>query len=137
MNETSTSAASQCPPLADLVRRATDATYTDEYGVKLRRLFPWPGRVNTKRSVSELGLISVLIEPGKTVDSHWHDEEEAFYVIQGSAHLTIEDETTILSVGDVAYVPRLARHALTNRSSDQPCIFIDVYWDDRSLASSL
>lgn len=119
------------PPLADLVRRGSAATYTDEYGVRLRRLLPWPGFADTKRPVTELGVIWVLIEPGKFVETHAHDEEEAFFVTEGEAELTIEGETTVIRPGDSVYIPRFARHALVNRSTDTAFRFVDVYWDDR------
>jgi len=119
------------PPLAQLVRRGAHAPYTNEYGVKLRRLLPWPPIADTKRVITELGLISVLIEPGKVVQTHSHDEEEMFCVVHGSAELTLEGEVTEIGVGDTVYIPRFAQHALFNRSDTTPFMFIDLYWDDQ------
>jgi mannose-6-phosphate isomerase-like protein (cupin superfamily) len=114
-----------------LVRRGYGASYSEEYGVQLRRLFPWEGVADTRRAITELGVIWVLIEPGKCVAAHVHDEEEAFFITSGEVELTLEGETAVLCSGDMVYIPRFARHSLLNRSTDIPCYFLDVYWDNR------
>ncbi|MBP2314297.1 cupin domain-containing protein [Azospirillum soli] len=117
--------------LAELVRRGADARFTNEYNCKLRRLFPWPDNVNTKRPVSEFGVIWVVLDPGTVVDAHAHDEEETFIVVDGCAELTLNGETTVIGKGDVAYIPRFLTHQLRNPSADTPFVMIDVYWDDQ------
>ncbi|WP_375411107.1 cupin domain-containing protein [uncultured Bradyrhizobium sp.] len=116
----------------NLVRRGDMASFTDEYNCKLRRLYPWPGVVETKRPMTEFGAIWAIVEPGKTVDSHSHDEEETFIVIGGCATLKLDGQTTTLQPGDVAYIPRFARHELQNRSATEPFVFVNIYWDLRS-----
>jgi quercetin dioxygenase-like cupin family protein len=71
----------------------------------------------------------VRLDPGIEVDEHDHDEEETFVALSGSAELTLEGETTTLCAGDIAYIPRFARHSLRNLSSDTAFEMIDVYWD--------
>ncbi|MBS0444644.1 MAG: cupin domain-containing protein [Proteobacteria bacterium] len=115
--------------LASLIRRGEHAAFSDEYNCKLRRLFPWPGRVETHRPVTEFGVIWVRLDPGVDVDEHEHDEEETFIVVSGSAVLTLEGETANLRKGDVAYIPRFARHSIRNLSSLEAFEMIDVYWD--------
>lgn len=117
-------------PLRDLVRRGANSTYTYEYGVKLRRLLPWPGIADTKRHITEFGMISVLIESGQSVDEHSHDEEEMFCVVKGVGTLALEGETTEIYAGDVIYIPRFAKHSLANNTND-PFVFIDLYWDQK------
>ncbi|WP_445495944.1 cupin domain-containing protein [Photorhabdus sp. SF281] len=112
-----------------LIRRKADIQYTDEYNCKLRRLFPWKGKVNTQRPLTEFGCIWVMIEPGKDVDRHSHDEEETFIVISGEAELFIDGETAIISYGDVVYLPRFSEHQLRNRSEKIPFVMLDIYWD--------
>lgn len=112
-----------------LVRRGADAIFTDEYNCKLFRLFPWPGRVETIRPLTEFGATWVVLDPGKAVARHDHDEEECFVVVAGRADLSVASQSTQLSAGDVAYIPRSIPHALVNRSGDAPFVFIDIYWD--------
>jgi mannose-6-phosphate isomerase-like protein (cupin superfamily) len=112
-----------------LIRRREDAQYASEYGVRTRRLFPWPDRVNTRRPLTQAGCMYVLIGPGEAVAPHRHDEEETFIVLEGSAVLEVDGQRTRIAAGDVAYIPRHAEHALRNES---PCRFqmLDVYWDE-------
>ena len=114
-----------------LVRRRSAATFRREYNCNLRRLFPWPGMVETKRPVTELGCIWVVVDPDCTVDSHEHDEEEAFIVVSGRARITVSGLETEIAAGDVAYIPRLARHEIVNPSEVEPFVMIDLYWDNR------
>jgi quercetin dioxygenase-like cupin family protein len=118
-------------PIQRLIRRGVDAVHSDEFGVRLRRLLPWQAVADTKRAISELGVIWVLVEPDKQVAEHRHDEEEAFFVTSGTIEVTLEGETTVLAAGDMIYIPRFARHSLVNRSKDTSCRFIDVYWDNQ------
>src|SRR5260370_40297537 len=116
------------PQLEALIRRGSAARFSDEYNCKIRRLFPWPDRVNTKRPLTEYGCMLVTLEAGKQVDCHNHNEEETFIVISGIAFLDVEGSTTTLKSNDVAYIPRNANHSLRN---DGPAEFamLDIYWD--------
>ena len=116
------------PQLEELIRRGSAARFSDEYNCKVRRLFPWPDRVNTKRPLTEYGCMLVTLEAGKQVDCHNHNEEETFIVISGIAFLDVEGSTTTLKSNDVAYIPRNANHSLRN---DGPAEFVmlDIYWD--------
>ncbi|HEX6376092.1 MAG TPA: cupin domain-containing protein [Allosphingosinicella sp.] len=123
------------PASRSYLRPAAEAAYTDEYDVKLRRLFPWPGRVETNRPITGFGAIWVVIEPGKVVETHDHDEEECFIVVDGRAELVLNDQPMNLTKGDVVYIPRLAPHSLRNLSDRSDFVMIDIYWDDRSEAA--
>ncbi len=113
-----------------LIRRGTDAQYTEEYGVKTRRLFPWGGKVNTKRRLTEAGCMYVLLGPGEFVEAHHHDEEETFIVVSGSALLTVDGHETRIAEGDVAYIPRHCVHSIRNPSSSERFQMLDMYWDE-------
>jgi mannose-6-phosphate isomerase-like protein (cupin superfamily) len=119
-----------------LIRRGSNAIFSAEYSCKLRRLFPWPGVVETKRPVTEFGCIWVVVDPSCTVDTHEHDEEEAFIVVSGRARMTVSGQQTELGAGDVAYIPRLARHQIANPSEVEPFVMIDLYWDNREPQNS-
>lgn len=114
--------------LENLVRRGSSARFSDEYNCRIRRLFPWPNRVNTKRPLTEYGCMLVTLESGKHVDRHSHDEEEAFVVISGIARLSVDEEETILHATDVAYIPRNTSHALYNKGPED-FVMLDIYWD--------
>jgi quercetin dioxygenase-like cupin family protein len=119
------------PDLEMLVRRSSAAKFTAEYNCDLRRLLPWPGQVETHRPISEFGMIWVVLKPGIAVDTHAHDEEEIFVVVSGEAELTLEGAVTTLRHGDVAYIPRFARHSIRNLAASEIFAMIDVYWDNQ------
>lgn len=114
-----------------LIQRASQAAYADEYGVKTRRLFPWKGKVNTKRPLTEAGCMYVLLAPGEQVAPHQHDEEETFIVLEGQAELTVNGTHTLIEAGDVAYIPRHAVHAIRNPAPHARFQMLDMYWDER------
>jgi mannose-6-phosphate isomerase-like protein (cupin superfamily) len=116
-------------PIEQLIRRASRAKYTDEYNCKLFRLFPWPGNVETKRPLTEFGATWVILEPGRQVDLHDHEEEESFIGLSGEAELVIGSQRTNLGPGDVVFVPRSIPHSLINHSKAENFVFIDIYWD--------
>jgi mannose-6-phosphate isomerase-like protein (cupin superfamily) len=122
--------------LERLIRRGQDATFTDEYNCKLRRLFPWPEKVNTKRGLTEFGCMYVTLAPGDDVDLHNHDEEETFIVVSGEAILHVDGEETIIRPGDVAYIPRFSKHQLRNQSASIPYQMLDVYWDENGTSDA-
>lgn len=116
--------------IEDMIQRAEAAQVTREYNCDLRRLYPWTGRVETKRPVTEFGVVWVEVAPGTVVDAHEHDEEETFVVIAGTGEFSLQGQTTLLGPGDVAYVPRFWRHQLHNPGRET-FVFLDVYWDFR------
>lgn len=66
------------------------------------------GRAETGGALS---LVEQLIPPG--FESPWHihqDEDESFYVIEGTAEVVIEDRAVTLGRGDYAFGPRGIAH---------------------------
>lgn len=114
--------------IEDLVRRATAAEFTFEYNCDMRRIYPWDEVANTKRPVTEFGLVWVQVRPHTNVDRHEHDEEETFLVLAGRAELELEGQTTELGAGDVVYIPRFWAHQMRN-PFDELLVFADIYWD--------
>lgn len=116
--------------IEDLVRRKSAAQTTREYNADLRRLLPWPGHADSKRSLTEFGAILVTVRAHEDVDAHRHDEEECFIVVSGKGDLIVEGQTTTIEEGDVVYMPRFWTHQLRN-PYDAAFQFVDLYWDDR------
>jgi len=72
----------------------------------------------------------VVIPPkGRHVaELHVHpDAEELIVIMQGDGHLSVGDEETAVTAGDVAYIPPHAEHVLSNDSDDLlMALFINV-----------
>ena len=116
-----------------LVRRANDEAFSFEYNCHMRRLYPWAGTADTKRPVTEFGLVWVEVAPGTDVDRHAHDEEESFLIVSGAAELELEGRTTVLRPRDLVYIPRFWHHRMGN-PFDETLVFVDLYWDHRGRA---
>lgn len=114
--------------IKELIRCADSAKFTREYNADLRRLLPWTGHVDSKRPITEFGVIQVVIRPQESVDSHRHDEEECFIVTSGKALIDVEGQSSNIKTGDVIYIPRFWLHQIRNPYMD-PFHFIDIYWD--------
>lgn len=116
--------------IEELVQRRGDAEFTFEYNCNMRRIFPWTGIANTKKTITEFGMIWVEVEPGTEVVAHQHDEEESFLIISGKAVLHLERQVTVLSHGDLVYIPRFWTHQMKN-PFEETLVFADLYWDWR------
>ncbi|MGU9962637.1 MAG: cupin domain-containing protein [Candidatus Halichondribacter symbioticus] len=114
--------------IEDLVQRHKDSKFTFEYNCDMRRIYPWDKKTDTKRPITEFGMVWVEVKPGTEVDAHEHDEEESFLIISGKAELKIEDQSTVLEHGDVVYIPRFWTHQMKN-PFEEKLIFADIYWD--------
>lgn len=53
-------------------------------------------------------------EPGEGPDLHWHPYTETWYVIEGTARITIGDHQLIANAGDTATVPTGVWHGFKN-----------------------
>lgn len=112
----------------ELIQRRDTSDFSFEYNCNLRRIYPWNGKVDTKRQITEFGTVWVEVKSKTEADAHHHDEEESFLIISGKAELEIEGQSTILKTGDVAYIPRFFFHQIKN-PFDELLVFIDIYWD--------
>jgi quercetin dioxygenase-like cupin family protein len=82
------------------------------------------GRVNVLlRSADTANQVSVM---DNTVGAdaqgpplHYHDFDEAFYVLDGELTFQLGDERFTRGPGELAFAPRGARHAFANRNPDE------------------
>ena len=114
--------------IESLIERAERSTYTFEYNCDMRRVVPLPDKVNTKRNISEFGMIIVQLKENTNVDAHEHDEEELFFITKGEARLKLEGQSAKLFPGDYVYIPRYWNHQMCNEE-DSLLEFVDIYWD--------
>jgi len=85
----------------------------------VRNEFPWGsidwlagGEVGNSR---ELSLARLVIDPGKSGDTHVHANcEESIYVIRGEVECRVGAEVATLGAGACVVVPRGHVHSITN-----------------------
>lgn len=71
--------------------------------------------VGGEESGGQYTTMELLIPPGKGPGLHVHDnEEEQFYVLQGTLTYRVGDQTFQLSTGDFVHIPRGTPHGFTN-----------------------
>lgn len=73
------------------------------------------GNVDSDR----LGLVVDTYEPGGGSARHTHSNiEQAYYIIQGTARISVGDEERNVSSGAVVYVPQNIEHDFANVGTD-------------------
>lgn len=85
----------------------------------MKNLFPW-GTVEwlagaEAGNARELSLARLVVDPGRTGDSHVHVNcEESIYVLRGEVRCRIGAIVATLAAGECAVVPRGAVHSIAN-----------------------
>jgi quercetin dioxygenase-like cupin family protein len=109
-----------------VVRRATDAVYTDAGA-----LTPGASGVTRWRAVGEddgaahtdFGI--TRIQPGGRIATHVHSFEESFHVLEGSVILATPEATVRLVAGDYGVIPIGVPHAW--RAGDEGAAWSDLF----------
>lgn len=66
---------------------------------------------------------------GSVTTAHAHFEPEVFYIVEGLGQLTIENETRLVTAGDLARIPPNKTHSLKNIGVEE-LVFLSVYTED-------
>jgi len=72
------------------------------------------------------GAISVLMgwhKPGEGPPDHVHfNQEEMFFILEGTYELTVDGHTTTAGAGAIAFIPRNAVHRFKNVGNTTACL---------------
>jgi oxalate decarboxylase/phosphoglucose isomerase-like protein (cupin superfamily) len=100
-----------------------DMEFEEQFNVAGRRIFPWPEAVKEPF----WGGAWVDVAPGETSTAHSHDENEIFFITEGSGVIRQGEEKRRVSAGDTAYITPYLDHDLTN-DQDTRLRFIAIWW---------
>jgi gentisate 1,2-dioxygenase len=75
---------------------------------------------------STFEIFRQTIPAGLSSDMQRHYHETVHYVISGSGHSEIEDDTEVWSIGDFVYTPPWTWHRHYNDSADEPVEFLTI-----------
>ena len=108
-----------------LIRKFNRATLESEpEHVLFRDIYPWDAIEETP-----FGASLAVIEGGGQTMVHSHHPAETFVICQGQGTMTIGEETSAVSAGDVIYLPPQSVHNLKNDSATDSLMFLSVFWD--------
>jgi gentisate 1,2-dioxygenase len=71
-------------------------------------------------------LVRQVIPPSLSSDMQRHHHETVHFVISGTGHSEIEDETVTWSTGDFVYTPPWTWHRHYNDSTEEPVVFLTI-----------
>jgi mannose-6-phosphate isomerase-like protein (cupin superfamily) len=70
---------------------------------------------------------NVTLEPdGGQVPWHNHEQEEVYFIVEGTAEMCLGEERQVLTTGQSVYIPSNVFHQLTN-IGPTPCRMIYIY----------
>ncbi|WP_127817794.1 cupin domain-containing protein [Microbacterium sp. CPCC 204701] len=58
------------------------------------------------------------LKDGARLEPHYHDSDEFYYILRGSAVMWIEGERRVLEQGDLVHIPRNAVHSIWPSEED-------------------
>ncbi len=75
--------------------------------------------VNEKIGAEHLTMHISVIKPGKRAhDAHQHEGEEIYFILEGKAKVTIEDESIIAEAHTAVFVNGPIMHGISNAGDD-------------------
>jgi quercetin dioxygenase-like cupin family protein len=102
------------------VRRATEVPVTVEHEGTCHSYFMF-GKESVRGETSGTYLEFVgefELAPGQALAPHVHNSHEFYYLIRGSAVMTIDAEDRAVGVGDLIHIPPNAVHSIADASAD-------------------
>jgi quercetin dioxygenase-like cupin family protein len=102
------------------VRRASDMPVTFEHEGSCHSYFMFGKEsVRAETSGTYLEFIDEFeLAPGHSLAPHEHNSHEFYYLIRGSALMSIDGEDRPVSVGDLIHIPPNAVHSIADTSAD-------------------
>lgn len=127
-----------------MIRSSMDATATARvkgvaqvFDLHALKAFAPDKRVRTLLfKTDQLWSELVCYEPGQSTVMHTHPkEEEAIFVLEGTAHLNIDGEDVVAGAGSLVKFPRNVMHDVRNPGPDR-CVIMFVKINPRVLSAT-
>lgn len=99
----------------DIVNQQDTIPFTTVDGSTIRELLAHRNSAIRKQSLAEARL-----NPGSATIPHHHDvTEEIYYILSGTADMTLGEETRPVGPGDAIAIPPGVRHTIRNTGSGE------------------
>jgi mannose-6-phosphate isomerase-like protein (cupin superfamily) len=93
----------------------------------LRQMGDGPGfrKVRRELGVTAFGINAIVIPPGYSSGTHYHDEqEETYFVHQGQVEFHLGEETHVLGPGGIARVDAATHRGMRNVGDDEAIVVV-------------
>ena len=99
----------------DVVNRAAAPPFTTVDGSSIRELL-----AHRNSAIRQQSLAEARLAPGAATTPHHHAvTEEIYYILTGTADMTLGTETRAVGPGDAIAIPPGARHTIRNTGPDE------------------
>jgi mannose-6-phosphate isomerase-like protein (cupin superfamily) len=99
----------------DVINQREAVPFTTADGSTIRELLAYRNSSIRKQSLAEARLA-----PGQATTPHHHAvTEEIYYILSGSAAMTLGEETRPVGPGDAIAIPPGQRHTIRNTGADE------------------
>lgn len=87
---------------------------------------PW-GTWQVLDDSDDFKVKKIIMQPGQRLSYQMHyKREENWFIVQGQARVTLNDEEHILNTGEFIHIPFEAKHRMANNSDKEKLIFIEI-----------
>ena len=112
-----------------LIQKLDPRQASEAYDILCQGVHPWEGTTEAPFSTTWC-----IVEPGKTARGHKHQEHEVFVIVNGRGLMRVDDEHAEVEPGDVIFIKPWSIHELTNQSTDDELLFLDLCWESMAEA---
>ena len=78
---------------------------------------PLPGWHDRYFRGEQMSFACYDVDSGAAIHEHWHDEEEVWFILEGTLQFTLNGVVQVAGQGSAAVVPPNTRHAVTALSN--------------------
>jgi quercetin dioxygenase-like cupin family protein len=93
--------------------------YLDDPTAQVNGTFPFSAATGNKSTAA----VYFEVEPGNMLPTHTDTSEELLMILEGEVEVTVGDEQTEASAGDVALIPPMVPHSLRNVGDGKARVF--------------
>jgi mannose-6-phosphate isomerase-like protein (cupin superfamily) len=99
----------------DIVNHRDTTPFTTVDGSTIRELM-----AHRNSSIRKQSLAEARLAPGLATTPHHHAvTEEIYYILRGTADMTLDDQTRPVGPGDAIAIPPGARHTIRNTGTEE------------------
>ena len=101
--------------MLEIINQRTAVPFTTADGSTIRELL-----AHRNSSIRQQSLAEARLAPGQSTTPHHHKvTEEIYYILNGTAEMTLNSDTQVVGPGDAIAIPPNARHTIKNTGREE------------------